>query len=170
MKIVSLNTDHTNPNYNNCLKQACLLVAKQEADIIAFHEVRFRSYGVIKEYLHFKDFNNELDESVRLGPFGELLLLRQKFRDTDFHKSSGTMSYISQNCIVSISRLPKHKVVTDHLRTFTLPNGNIRPTILIDPQNTWLLTTDNEEMISYSKQKQTGASKYPINIGFVDLD
>jgi hypothetical protein len=167
IKIVSLNTDHTNTNYVKCLEHTNLLVLKEEADIIALHEIRQGNYGFVTGYPYFKNFSYELEPEVKQHkPFGEFMLSRQKFRDYEY--SEGVQVYFYKDHLVAISREPKNQKITDYLRSFTLANGNIKPTILIDPEKIWLLTTAKEEQV-VSKQKSISSSKYPLNIALCEF-
>lgn len=171
LKIVSLNTDHTNANYVNCLKNAVLLLAKEEADILAFHEVCFGCYGFITNYNLFKDFNSVLDNSTKTNkPYGELLISRQNFRDSHFHISNNDalMIYFYPDYTIAISR--SLDLNASFLRSFKLPNGNIKPTILINPEKIYVITTDKIIPVEHISKNEPTASKYPLNIAIVNIE
>lgn len=82
MKLVIINLEPEHSNYDNMLKQALVHTVKHEADVIGFCQVKYGSYGAIREYLKGYGFHSHLENDMRLKKEpGFLLFVRNLWRD-----------------------------------------------------------------------------------------
>jgi endonuclease/exonuclease/phosphatase family metal-dependent hydrolase len=113
MKVLTYNIQCDNPNYDKNLSGIFEFSKGENPDIIAFQEVKYGSYKKIID--NFPDYHCGLSNKVEFKRvYGELLLSKEPFLRSEYHKLSGDNMrgltvYIYERYVVSTTHFEHGK-------------------------------------------------------------